>query len=262
MLCGHDRRRAPTAWPGTDAVRDPSARPDRPPGRADDPLDAHARLNDPIGVDTDIPLLAAERWLAGETPYLPLAFDESAGRGLPFLYPPHVLPILAPLSVVPRDIVIAVAVVVWAIVAALGVRRLGIAWPFVPAILLWPPLAEAIIGTNAEIVAFTAFVFVLVPSSTLDERRRPAIVDALLVAATCVAKVSQVHALANVVARRPGAGLIALGLPLGLAVVTLPVVGLPCGRSGSSTWSGQVTHCGAPSVRRSRPLSRAWWPWA
>ena len=56
----------------------------------------------PIGVDLEIPLRAAERWLRGEDPYPPDAFQAPNGPDLPFLYPPSLLPLIAPLTVLPR----------------------------------------------------------------------------------------------------------------------------------------------------------------
>ncbi len=72
----------------------------------------------PLGVDLEIPLRAAERWLAGEDPYPPGAFDAPNGPDLPFLYPPFLLPIIAPLTFLPRDVVM----VAWT--ALLDRRRL------------------------------------------------------------------------------------------------------------------------------------------
>ncbi|HSL34890.1 MAG TPA: hypothetical protein VK871_14655, partial [Candidatus Limnocylindrales bacterium] len=56
----------------------------------------------PYGVDLEIPLRAAARWTSGGEPYLPESFDVIAGPELPFLYPPVVLPFVAPLLAVPR----------------------------------------------------------------------------------------------------------------------------------------------------------------
>src|SRR5712675_2590018 len=62
-----------------------------------------------FGVDVEIPLSAAERWLAGQPPYLASAFTSAPGATQPFLYPPYVLPFLAPLTGLPRLAVYLVA---------------------------------------------------------------------------------------------------------------------------------------------------------
>ena len=61
-----------------------------------------------FAVDMEIPLRAAERWLAGDAPYLASAFTSPPGATQPFLYPPYVLPFFAALSELPRQLVGAV----------------------------------------------------------------------------------------------------------------------------------------------------------
>jgi hypothetical protein len=48
-----------------------------------------------LGVDIEIPLRAADRWLTGGPPYEAHAFITGSGATLPFLYPPVVLPLFA-----------------------------------------------------------------------------------------------------------------------------------------------------------------------
>jgi len=61
-----------------------------------------------FGVDLEIPLRAAGRWASGGQPYLASSFSETTGPTLPFLYPPWLLPILTPISALPRTAVLAV----------------------------------------------------------------------------------------------------------------------------------------------------------
>src|SRR4249919_851391 len=58
-----------------------------------------------FAVDMEIPLRAAERWLAGEPPYLASAFTSEPGATQPFLYPPYTLPFFAVLTAIPRAVV-------------------------------------------------------------------------------------------------------------------------------------------------------------
>ena len=64
-------------------------------------------ITHPVMVDLEIPLRAAERWVHGGEPYLASSFTAAEGYGLPFLYPPPVLPFLAPLLALPRVVVAA-----------------------------------------------------------------------------------------------------------------------------------------------------------
>lgn len=207
----------------------------------------------PIGVDLEIPLRAAERWLAGADPYPAIAFEAPSGPDLPFLYPPFVLPLVAPLTVLPRALVF----IVWSILlvaAAYGsARRLGFGPMVAGVLLLWPPYFEALLGGNIQILLFAAFVLLLDRGGReVDpaDHERPAAVDGLLGAFVGALKVSQVHAWVYVLRRRPAAaaiGLVFFGL---LALVTLPAVGIhtwfdwlsQASRSGDPSW----LYIGAP----------------
>ena len=217
----------------------------------------------PIGVDLEIPLRAAERWLAGGDPYPASAFSAPSGPDLPFLYPPFVLPIIAPLTLLPRALVS----VAWAILltglAYLSARRLGFGPIVAGAVLLWPPYLEALLGGNIQILLFTAYAVLMHREGRqLDpaDHERPAAVDGLLGAFVGALKVSQVHAWVYVLRRRPAAaaiGLVAFAL---LAVVTLPAVGIhtwfdwlsQAGRSGDPSWP----YIGAPlSIFVGQPIA-------
>jgi len=115
----------------------------------------------PIGVDLEIPLRAAERWLAGQDPSPASAFSAPSGPDLPFLYPPFVLPLIAPFTILPR----AVVGLVWAVLlvgtAYASARRLGFGMIVGAVVLLWPPYLEALLGGNIQILLFAAYVFLM-----------------------------------------------------------------------------------------------------
>ena len=201
----------------------------------------------PLGVDVEIPLRAAERWLAGGDPYPPGAFDAPNGPDLPFLYPPFLLPLLAPFTFLPRILVGGIWAVVLIASGWFAGRRLGFG-PVVAALALcWPPFAEAILGGNIQVLLFAAFAALMYRGGRqLDpaDRHRPAAVDGVLAAFVGALKVSQVHAWVYVLRRRPAAALIGL-VPFALiAIATLPLVGIDtwfawatqAGRSGDPTW--------------------------
>jgi hypothetical protein len=208
----------------------------------------------PIGVDLEIPLRAAERWLAGNDPYPASAFDAPSGPDLPFLYPPFLLPLIAPFTALPRSIVAIAWAILMVATAYWSARRLGFGVIVAAVVLLWPPYLEALLGGNIQIALFAAYVGLMHGRGgrQLDpaDRERPAAVDGLLGAFVGALKVSQVHAWVYVLRRRPAAaaiGLVAFGL---LALVTLPVVGIhtwfdwlsQAGRSGDPEW----LYIGAP----------------
>jgi Glycosyltransferase family 87 len=203
----------------------------------------------PIGVDLEIPLLAAGRWVAGGDPYPASAFlTRTGGVDLPFLYPPFVLPFIAPLTFLPRALVF----IVWSMIlvgaAYASARRLGFGVIAAGVVLLWPPYLEALFGGNVQILLFTAYVCLMHhrDGRQLDpaDRERPASIDGLLAAFVSALKVSQVHAWLYVLRRRPAAALIGLVPFALLALVTLPIVGIDAwfdwlsqaGRSGDPSW--------------------------
>ena len=112
----------------------------------------------PWGVDVAIPLQAATRWLAGGQPYLASAFLAGPGYDAPFLYPPVLLPILAPLTHVPQLAVTGAWFVLSLGGAVFACRRLAIPWLVVPLFLAWPPFAEGLLGGNVQVLLFAAFV--------------------------------------------------------------------------------------------------------
>ena len=93
--------------------------------------------------------------------YPPSAFHVLQGPGLPYLYPPLFLPLVAPLLALPLDLVHLLWSGVMATAAALTVRRLGVGWPAAAAVLLWPPFFEGIWVGNIQVVLFGAFVWAM-----------------------------------------------------------------------------------------------------
>jgi hypothetical protein len=201
----------------------------------------------PIGVDVEIPLRAAERWLAGEDPYPASAFlTRSGGADLPFLYPPFVLPLIAPLTLVPRELVFAGWTILLLGAAYASARRLGFGLILAGVVLLWPPYLEALLGGNIQILLFAAYAGLMHRHGRqLDpaDRERPAAVDGLLGAFVGALKVSQVHAWMYVLRRRPAAAVIGLVPFALLAVVTLPAVGIDTWFD----WLSQASRSGDPS---------------
>src|SRR5689334_11634019 len=82
----------------------------------------------PVAADLHIPLEAARRWMAGGTPYVSEAFTNLGGYGLPFLYPPFVLPLVAPLTLLPEAVVGAAWLAAAVLVSLFACRRLGFPW--------------------------------------------------------------------------------------------------------------------------------------
>jgi hypothetical protein len=113
------------------------------------------------GVDLEAPLRAADRWLAGGAPYNAEGFTAGPGAVQPFLYPPYTLPLFAVLSVLPRQAILYAGVLLGLGVSLATCRRLRIPWPWVPAVLLWPPFTEGILAANVGIPIFGAFIFVV-----------------------------------------------------------------------------------------------------
>ena len=217
----------------------------------------------PYGVDLDIPLRAAARWVAGGQPYLPESFDVIAGADLPFLYPPIVLPFLAPLLAVPRLILFPVWTAVCIGAGVFACRRLAMPWWAIPVVLAWPPFAEALLGGNVQVPLFAAFVAVLyrgggkdfgpTPRDPADDRR-PAIVDGLLATTIGAIKVSLAHTWLFVLRRRPAAALGGAAIVIGFAMITLPIVGI----DRWTDWFGQAGRSGDPNWQAvGWPLSRA-----
>jgi hypothetical protein len=202
-----------------------------------------------FAVDMEIPLRAAERWLAGQPPYLASAFTSPPGATQPFLYPPFVLPFFAILSELPRVVVGTAAVLAMLGGAIVACRRLGIPWIWLPVVLSWPPLAEAIFGANVQMLLFAAFVFLFykVASGRWSPSERDIAApdeSALEIGALSVAvgavKVSQVHAWLFVLRHRPRAA-IGAALLAGVVVIATWVL------TGTDLWFSWLDQLGLAS---------------
>jgi hypothetical protein len=208
----------------------------------------------PFMVDLEIPLRAAERWAAGGQPYLAPAFGAGVrAYDLPFLYPPPVLPLLAPFAALPRIVVI----VPW-IAATVGAavwlcRRLGIPWVAVPIALAWVPFSEGLVGGNAQVLFVAAFaaVFFGPPGGPWQPRQRdPAAAassrraagDGLATAVLPALKLNQPHAWVALLRRRPAGAVVGLLGMAGIALFTLPLTGIELWRD----WLEQVARAADP----------------
>jgi hypothetical protein len=191
-----------------------------------------------FAVDMEIPLRAAERWLAGEAPYQASAFTSPPGATQPFLYPPYVLPFFALLTDLPRMLVGAVAVAIMLVASVLATRRLGIPWIWLPLVLLWPPFAESIFGANVQTLLFAAFVFLFYrsgatpwsppPRDVADPQESGPLIGALSTIVGAV-KISQPHPWLFVLRYRPVAA-------LGGAIVVIAIVAATVPRTGTAIW--------------------------
>lgn len=201
----------------------------------------------PVGVDVEIPLRAARRWLDGGQPYLAASFQAPVGPDLPFLYPPFVLPVIAPLARLPGGLVVAAWLAVGVAVAIWTCRRLAIPWPWVPFVLLWPPFLEGLLGGNVQVILFAAFVGLLFKppagagfhplERVPGEAARPALVDGLLAVVNGAVKPSQAHPWMLVLRRRPAAAV------LGLAILGVVVI-LSLALTGSALWLDWLAQLG------------------
>jgi hypothetical protein len=217
----------------------------------------------PYGVDLEIPLRATTRWLAGGEPYLSEAFDVIAGPDLPFLYPPLVLPLLAPLTLLPRLVVLPIWTAFCVGCGVLACRRLALPWWAIPVVLAWPPFAEALLGGNVQVPLFAAFVAILYRGGGVNfqprprdpaEKRRAPVVDGLLSTLIGAIKVSLAHTWLFVLRRRPQSALLGVVIVSAVAIATLPLVGF----DRWTDWLGQAGRSGDPNWQAiGWPLSRA-----
>jgi hypothetical protein len=215
----------------------------------------------PAAVDIEIPLRAAERWLAGGRPYLPESFLVGPGYDAPYLYPPFALPFVALLTALPRAALVVAWIGLCAAAAAWAARRLAVPWGWLPLVLLWPPFFEGILGGNIQVLLFAAFVALLY--STPRERAtgearaapfrpvdldpggiaRPALVDGLLGIANGALKATQVQPWVYLLRRRPRAALLGLAVVSAIVVATLPLTGLAV----YGDWFAQLNRANDPT---------------
>lgn len=205
-----------------------------------------------LGVDIEIPLRASDRWLAGGQPYQAQAFVTGSGATLPFLYPPVVLPLLTPLSWLPRTSVLSGAFAVMLVAAVAAARRLRIPWVWIPLVLMWRPFFEGIVHTNLTILTFLAFVILFYRREGSPWRADPrdvsrpdesAVEIGALATVIGTIKVSQPHAWLFVLHYRWRAatiGAIAVGA---LVILALPLTGTQLWFD----WIDQLRRAGNPA---------------
>ena len=208
----------------------------------------------PYGIDLEIPLRAADRWVNGGQPYLASSFNAPAGPDLPFLYPPVVLPFLAPLLSAPRTPLLLGWCGLCLLAAVWTCRRLRSPWWLIPGLLAWPPFSEGIVGGNVQVLLFAAYVMLFFRAGDGGADLRPiardpsdpatpAVREGVLATLVAALKVAQLHPWAFLLFRRWRAALVGAGLALGVAAVVLPLTGTGLWLD----WLAQVRRAADPS---------------
>ena len=202
----------------------------------------------PAGVDLEIPLRAAGRWAAGGQPYQASAMLVQSGPDLPFLYPPYLLPLLAPIASLPRDAVIDLWLASGLLASVWTCRRLAIPWLAVPFVLAWPPFLEGLITGNIQVLAFAAFVALFYGPPDGAPRPRPlertrALANGLLAAAIGALKVTQLLPLLYLLRRQMRAAIVAVLALAVLAVATVPFTGA----AAYGDWLAQLQRAADPA---------------
>lgn len=199
-------------------------------------------LHHPAAVDIEIPLRATERWLRGEEPYLASAFELRAGPDLPYLYPPVLLPVIAPLLSLPRLVIWAAWLVACGASALAALHRLAIPPRWWPLFLISPPFAEPLIGGNVQLIILALYTWLFFgapeparafaplprdPAGTGDlaGERGSALRVGLAAASIAALKISQLHAWFYVLVHRTRAAILGAVLVAGVGVLTLPLTG-------------------------------------
>jgi hypothetical protein len=190
-----------------------------------------------IGVDLEIPLRAAERWLQGGQPYLASAFVADPGATQPFLYPPYTLPVVAALAQLPRGPVTAGWLVLCAASLVVILRRLGVPVRLWLLVAIWPPVLEGLLGGNPQLPAVALFSVAFwmwspsrLPTRAFERRfdaRSPhVLLPAAAAAASVAIKVSHPHGWVYVLRRRPREAIVGAVLVGAVLAISLPLTGL------------------------------------
>jgi hypothetical protein len=216
-------------------------------------------FNHPFGVDLEIPLRAAQRWVDGEVVYDPAAFEVTGGAALPYLYPPFVLPLLVPLLALPQDLVLAAWVLICLGASIWALHRLRIPPLWMPLLLISPPFSEGILGGNVQIVLFALFIAMFVardpvarPFHPTDRDPAdpnepappaPALREGLLATIIAAFKVSQLHPWIYLARHRWRAAVLGAAVFGGFVLVTVPLTGIELWWD----WLDQVRRASDPS---------------
>jgi hypothetical protein len=214
------------------------------------------------GTDLQIPLLAADRWASGGQPYVASSFALTSGTGLPFLYPPWLLPMLVPLLGLPRPILLGAWLILCAAVSVWTCRRFGFPWRAVPLVMLWPPFMEGLVVGNVQLFQLAAFAALfysagknwqLAPRSLEADNREAAappktfgrdLHDGLLAASVGALKYTQLMPILWLVRPRPRAAILGAAALVLVVVAMLPFTGTAVygdwiaqlGRASDPTW--------------------------
>jgi hypothetical protein len=206
----------------------------------------------PIAIDAAIPLAAAQRWLDGGTVYVADGFTNPDVLP-PFLYPPFVLPFVAPLTALPEMLVRLVWAGLAVAVALLVCRRLAVPWRFVAIVLVWEPMLGSIWGANVQLLLFAAFVAAFWRAPAVHdlhpeprELERPGAVTPRIgwyAATVASVKATQVHAWLAIAGRSPRASILGAAPWVVVVVATLPLVGIALW----SDWLAQLARASDPT---------------
>ncbi len=161
------------------------------------------------------------------------------------------IPLLAALTMLPREVVSVVWVALLAVAAVLACRRLAIPWAWLPLVLAWPPLSEGIFGGNVQVLLFAAFVYLFWGAPCAGVRQPRDIGDPATsptesgVLATFIGaiKVSQLQPWIYVLRHRPWAALGPLMVLGAMVALTLPLTGVDLWFE----WIAQLRRASAPA---------------
>ena len=170
--------------------------------------------------DLRLYLIAGRHFLDGGQAYATTVMTSvpSDSADLPFLYPPITLPFFAILAALPEGLVILVWLAASVGASLLALRSFGVRWLWIPVLLLWPPFFEGLWVGNVAVPVLLLFAL------------GPRLAEALPLSA--VFKLQSAVPILWLVRERRWASLaIGVGALIGLAVLTLPFVGLESWRA-------------------------------
>jgi hypothetical protein len=165
--------------------------------------------------DLHLYLKAGTHFLEGAPVYLQHVLTERPDdlSNYPFLYPPLTLPGFAALSLIPSPLIDVLWVAASIGLAILALRTFGLGWPWVAALLVWPPFVQGLWVGNVAVPLLSLFAIA------------PRIGEGLVISP--VFKLySGITTLWLVRERRWRPLVLGLVLVAGTALVTLPIVGV------------------------------------